>query len=109
MPILTAHYRLQDSDGNVISHDIPGVTGSVNKLYNLTLPDIIQEGVATTDMVSTIRANKGDPTVTTSVNAVLLGSFGNCWKVNAEIWSDVGRVANRIFYRITWRQQGTGS
>jgi hypothetical protein len=104
MAILSAKYELLDEPDDVREINVPGFAGKVTKRLSTNLPDILQFGIATSDYVSTIRANQGDPTQTASVgNSASIGTFSNCWKVSTRIRS-AGHGTSRVYYEIRWRQ-----
>ena len=87
MAIRTSHFKVTRPQGNVRAITLPGFAGKIYKRLSKTLPTIIQTGICDPDATTraAIELGRGDPTQTFTVNAMLHGTFLNCWKVAAEL------------------------
>ena len=84
---------------------IPGYNGPIVKRLNWDMPVLIHEfGKCTTDYVSTIVANRGDATATTTVSTPLLGDFVNCYKLHCRTRSIRTSTGGIVAYDIWWEQ-----
>lgn len=104
MAILTSHFRVQNPESIQRTHNVPGVIGPVIKKLNTTYPIIIQDGYADAGDTTDLMAGKGDPTILSPVDALLHGTFTNCYKKDVQLDPERTGDGGMIKYTITWEK-----
>ena len=104
--LLEQHFRIMDRDSIVETYMIPGASSEVNKILFAPMPYVIEEtGVCEALYLATIYTGRGNPTILSNVNAMQLGTYNNCWKQSATSEGLPSGDADKLKYRIIWRQQ----
>lgn len=82
---LSSHFKLLPQQlSPTVEYQIPGYTGKVVKALFINTPVIIiEEGVCLPSQMSDLLAGRGNVAATSNVNALNLGSFPNCYKLDA--------------------------
>jgi hypothetical protein len=107
MAIRTHHYEVTKPQSKTVTWEIPGFDGVVEKLLVRRTETIREYGWTDTDAstLATLCANRGDPTVTVSINTLGRGTY-TCYLVDVQLIDRSigdGSKASEVRYVRTWK------
>lgn len=106
MNTISQNFKLLSNPGRVREVWRPNYNGPELVRMAPAVPAIVEEkGLCEPNQASNIYTGKGDPnTITSSLNALNLGTFANVWKYDA--WIDPVPTTDhgKLFYTIIWKQ-----
>jgi hypothetical protein len=99
----TYHYRVIHPDSEMRVVQVPGF-GAIYKKLSEPLVRIEQTGLCDPAYISTIIANRGDPSVRVTINTLINGTYNNCYKSEAQCSAEMTIQGGLLRYYILWVQ-----